>query len=40
VSVGEAAEQLYREAIDRLGQCRGAFALARAHLIHGEWLRQ
>jgi DNA-binding CsgD family transcriptional regulator len=40
VSEGEAAELLYREAIDRLGQCRGAFALARAHLIYGEWLRR
>jgi DNA-binding CsgD family transcriptional regulator len=39
VSEGEAAELLYREAIDRLGQCRGAVALARAHLVYGEWLR-
>ena len=30
VSEGEAAELRYREAIDRLGQCRGAVALARA----------
>jgi DNA-binding CsgD family transcriptional regulator len=40
VSEGEAAEFLYREAIDRLGQCRGAVALARAHLVYGEWLRR
>jgi DNA-binding CsgD family transcriptional regulator len=40
VSDGEAAELLYREAIDRLGQCRGAVALARGHLVYGEWLRQ
>ena len=29
-----------RESIDRLGQCRGAVALARAHLLYGEWLRR
>jgi DNA-binding CsgD family transcriptional regulator len=40
VSDGEAAELLYREAIDRLGQCRGAMALARAHLVYGEWLQR
>ena len=40
VSEGEAAELLYQEAIHRLGQCRGAVALARAHLVYGEWLRQ
>jgi DNA-binding CsgD family transcriptional regulator len=40
VSEGEAAERLYREAIGQLGQCRGAVALARAHLIYGEWLRR
>jgi DNA-binding CsgD family transcriptional regulator len=40
VSDGDAAESLYREAIERLGRCRGAVALARAHLVFGEWLRR
>ncbi len=40
VSEGEPAELLYQEAIDRLAQCRGAVALARAHLVYGEWLRR
>ena len=28
-----------REAIERLGNCRMATHLARAHLVYGEWLR-
>ena len=40
VSDGEEAGDLYREAIDQLGRCRGVMALARAHLVYGEWLRR
>jgi DNA-binding CsgD family transcriptional regulator/tetratricopeptide (TPR) repeat protein len=34
------AEELYREAVERLGRCRFALDLARAHLVFGEWLRR
>ena len=37
---GEAAESLYREAIGRLGHSRLRVALARDHLVYGEWLRR
>jgi DNA-binding CsgD family transcriptional regulator len=37
---GEAAERLFREAIDRLGRTRLRPELARAQLVYGEWLRR
>lgn len=40
VSTGPVAEAHYREAIERLGSCRMAPHLARAHLVYGEWLRR
>lgn len=39
-STGPVAEEHYREAIERLGSCRMAAHLARAHLVYGEWLRR
>jgi DNA-binding CsgD family transcriptional regulator/tetratricopeptide (TPR) repeat protein len=40
LSDGKAADELYREAIDRLGRSRLRPELARAHLLYGEWLRR
>jgi DNA-binding CsgD family transcriptional regulator len=40
LSEGEAAETLYREAIERLIRSRIAVHLARARLLYGEWLRR
>jgi DNA-binding CsgD family transcriptional regulator len=40
LSEGDAAEDLHREAIERLARSRGRVHLARAQLLYGEWLRR
>ncbi|MEU6216540.1 AAA family ATPase [Streptomyces sp. NPDC047022] len=40
LSDDQAADALYREAIERLGHCRIVVQLARARLLYGEWLRR
>jgi DNA-binding CsgD family transcriptional regulator len=40
LSDGAAADDCYRESVERLGRTRVRAELARSHLLYGEWLRR
>jgi hypothetical protein len=40
LSEGDAADRLYRKAIEHLVRTEASVELARAHLLYGEWLRR
>jgi DNA-binding CsgD family transcriptional regulator len=40
LSANNAAERLYRDAVERLARTRIRAELARTHLVYGEWLRR
>jgi DNA-binding CsgD family transcriptional regulator len=40
LAAGQAADDLYRKAIEHLARVRMPLHLARAHLLYGEWLRR
>jgi DNA-binding CsgD family transcriptional regulator/tetratricopeptide (TPR) repeat protein len=40
LATGRTADDLYQQAIERLGRTRIRMELARAHLVYGEWLRR
>jgi DNA-binding CsgD family transcriptional regulator len=40
LSDAQVADKLYKSAIERLSRCSITIALARAHLVYGEWLRR
>ena len=40
LAAGASADDLYLEALERLGRTRVVVQLARTHLLYGEWLRR